>query len=265
MRIPIRMMGLATSFFWAILLIFAATAISSMENMKFDLAEATIAAEADQGLSLRIPLTLTNHGYYEISYFNISTEVFDTLGSQLTSGSTMIPAVKVGEQVKLDHDVRLNVTELSQIHQGILFDDTLLRVRETVSLKAAGVIPVQASGNTSVRWGAPLYGFCSWIASCQAFNSTHSRIEFQMSFQNHAAFSFLGTIDVSIYSNDTLAGNGQEVFYVEGYSPYQGTLGVYVPNEAMPAIEHYEVSLQTPYFEYGPVSFPCSGVISSVV
>jgi hypothetical protein len=263
MRLSIRIVGVATSVFWIFLIIFSVSAIYFIKDTQFELGEPQIYVTYDNELMFSIPIKIVNKGYYNLGYFNISTEIFDQEGSEITTGFTFIPLIGKGEVVNATHSMRLNLTDLLQTHQGLLFNDSELLVNQTVSMRAAEVIPIQASSNLSVPWGAPLYNFTlgkpELAAYVQPSSTVSSRVFVPMSFENHASFDVTGTVQVRMYnSTNALTGEGQIAVEAQQHSLYQGKLEL-VPTKGATRRGHFEVFFLTPLFSYGPLVIPYDG------
>jgi len=257
MRIAIRMIGIATSIFWIFLIIFSVSAMYSMKDIQMDFGEPQTSVTADGEMVLSLPITVINRGLYDLGYFNVSTLVMDQQGSVIARASTFLPVIRKGEAVSTSHDVRLNLTDLLGNYQNFLFNDAELRVSEAVSLRAAQLIPVQASAEHSMPWGAPLYDFALGTPEFSAYNATHSRVTVPLIFENHASFDLAGTVQLRMYnSSNVLTGEEQTAVQAWQHSPYQGDLELYVPFEGVTAGGRFEVSFVTPFFNYGPVVIP---------
>jgi hypothetical protein len=253
MRIPIRIIGIITSVFWIFLILFAFTAVYSMKDMQYSLGDLETAISQDNELLVSFPVSVTNTGYYNLASFNISMQVLNNNGSEVTRGSTIIPLVAQGQTVNTTHTMKLNVTDLLLTDRELLFNDSSWSIYEVVSMDAAEVIPVRASANLSLPWGAPLNNLIFGPLKTESYNQTHMRVLIPIRFENHAFFSFTGTVKARIYDNgNLLVGKSQINLDAPQHSPYKGELEFYLPARAVSSI-HCEALLETPFFTYGPM------------
>jgi hypothetical protein len=253
MRIPIRIIGIITSVFWIFLILFAFTAVYSMKDMQYSLGDLKTAINQDNDLLVSFPVSVTNTGYYNLASFNISMQVLNNNGSEVTRGSTIIPLVAQGQTVNTTHTMKLNVTDLLLTDRELLFNDSSWSIYEVVSMEAAEVIPVRASANLSLPWGAPLHNLIFGPPTTEWYNQSHMRVLIPIRFENHAFFNLTGTMKARIYDNgNVLVGKSQINFDVPQNSPYKGELEFYVPSRTVSNI-HCEALVETPFFTYGPM------------
>lgn len=257
MNIPIRMIGLATTFFWIFLLAFSASAVYFIKDVRFDFGEPQMGVTSDDKLFFSLPITIVNGGYYNIGFFNVTTEISDNENLLIARGSTFTPVIKRGDRITMLHNVTLDANDLLQHHQKYLFNDTELRINAIVGMRIAEVIPVQASSNFSMFWGAPLYNFAVGEIQYAFHNLTHSKAIVPISFENHAFFDIAGNIQIRMYnSTDSLLGEGQTAVNVGQHSPYNGNLELYVETTGLTAHGRFEVYFITPLFNAGPLVMP---------
>jgi hypothetical protein len=159
MRIPIKIMSLATTFFWIFLIAILITAVYSAKDLQFNFGQPQLKTTSDNKLLFSIPITIINKGFYDIDYFNITTKILDKDGFEITNGSTFIPVIGKGKEVNATNSMTVDINDLLQRNENYLFNDTELGIGEIGSIRIAEIIPVQASTNFSIPWGAPLYNF----------------------------------------------------------------------------------------------------------
>lgn len=257
MNITIRMIGVATTIFWIFLIVFAISAAYSAKDIEFRFGEPQTAVTADNQLLLSLPITVVNRGLYNIDHFNVTSSVSDPYGSEITRSSTLVSVIRKGQNVTAYHNFTLSIDDLLQNYQSYVFNDTDLVVNESVGFWLAEVIPVQASGNVTMPWGAPLYGFTVGEPTARAYNSTHSLISVPVRFENHAFFDLAGTLEVHLRNTRHQIGQGQTDIMVTQGSRYDGFVDVYVTNShantTRGSIEFY---FSCPYFSYGPLVIP---------
>jgi hypothetical protein len=257
MKIPIRMIGIATTFLWIFLIAFAASAFYSMKDLQFEFGDPQMSVTSENKLLFSMPITVTNVGYYNVGDFNVTTEIIDEAGFTVVRGSTFVPVIKKGDRVITAHNMTVDIDDLLQNNENCLFEDMEMRINEMVSMKLAEMIPVQASTNFSVPWGAPLYNFTLGEIAYSAYNLTHLRAVVPVSFENHAFFDLTGNIQMRMYnSTDALLGEGQTAIEVAQNSPYDGYVDVYVSTVGITSDGRFEVYFTTPFFNAGPLVIP---------
>jgi hypothetical protein len=257
MKVPIRMLGIATTFFWIFLIGFFGSAVYSLRDVHFDFGDPSLSANANNEIVFSLPVTIENKGFYNIGLFNVTTEVLDKEGFVVTRGFTSIPVIRKGENVTATHNMTINVNDLLQSDQNYLFNDTELEIREGVSMKIAEEIPVQASTNISIPWGAPLYNFALGRPEYTALNLTHFQVTVPISFDNHALFDIAGNLQVRMRNDaDLLVGDGQTTIQVSQHSSYNGYVEFYVRTADVTGTGRFEVYFLTPFFNYGPLVIP---------
>lgn len=257
MRIPIRMISIATTFLWIFLIVFLVSAVYSVKDVRFDFGEPQTGLTSDNKILFSLPITMDNKGYYNIGSFNMTTEILDKEGFMITRASTFIPVIEKNRLVMVTHNVTIDVNDLLQNSRDYLFNDTELELREMVGLKLAEVIPVQTSTNLSMLWGAPLYNFTLGQIEYAGFNRTHMTVIIPISFENHASFDLTGTIQIRMYnSTSSLVCEGQTTIEDPQNTQYQGYAELNVPIAAATENGYLEAYFLTPLFEFGPLVVP---------
>jgi hypothetical protein len=251
MRVPIRIISIATSAFWIFLIIFSASEIYSMKDFRVTIGQPQVSTTGDHELLLSFPVSVVNTGFYDVAHFNVSINILDTEGSTVAGGTMFMPVIGQGQAINITQDVKLNPTDLFQTHQSLLCNDTEFIANKSISMLATEFIPVEASSNSSIPWGAPLYNLALGTPLLAMFNATYSVATVPLSFENHAFFDVSGAVWLRAYSNaNLLIGQGQTSIQVAQHSPYDGNLEVYVPSGAG-SIARLEVFFVTTFFNYG--------------
>jgi len=257
MIIPIRMISIATTIFWLILIGFYASAVYSVKDIHFGFEDPQVGMASENNMLISLSINVDNKGYYNIGSFQTSTKIHDKEGFMITQGSTLIPVIEKGRQVTAFHNVTVNVSDLMQNNQEYLFNDAELKVHEIVGMELAEIIPVQASTNFSVPWGAPLYNFTLDEIKYEAHNLTHTTANFSLSFENHAFFSLDGSIQIYLYSStNVLISEGQTTIEASQQTPCQKCVELIVPTAGITEDGHVEVFLSTIFLKIGPLVFP---------
>jgi hypothetical protein len=257
MRIPIRMISLATSLLWIFLLAFTVSAFYSMAEVRLNFGRPQTTAISDDELLYSIPVVVTNGGCYDLDYFNISS-VFQGIQGTIAEGATFIPAIKKGDTLNATHQVKLNITDLLQIYQSYMFNDSEVQMNTTVNMKAAGLLSVQISSNMTLPWGAPFYNFTVGppsFAPLFTTNLARCKVVVPVNFENHAFFDLIGTLQLRMYnSTNSLVGEGQTEIAEPRGSTYNGSLEIDVPVTDVTSSGHFEISFAAPFFNFGPLT-----------
>ncbi|PMB75240.1 MAG: hypothetical protein C0193_01400, partial [Candidatus Bathyarchaeota archaeon] len=210
MQIPIRMIGITTTFFWIFLIAFFVSAVYSVKDLHIDFNEPQMNVTTDNKIVFSLPLTITNNGFYSLDDFNLTTKISDAENFTIANGTTFMPIINRDETATVTHNVTIDFNELLQHDKHFLFNNTELNICEIVGMKIAEMIPIQASANYSMPWGAPLYNFVLGQAQYVMANSTHFLVNLPISFENHAFFDVTGDIQIKMYNNTNgLLGEGQ--------------------------------------------------------
>ena len=260
MNVPIRMLGIATTIFWIILVAFIASAAYSIKDLNFNFGEPQFTTTSNNDLLLSLPLYIDNRGYYSLKAFNLTTVFSDAEGVEISRASTFVPVLPQGHKTTILHNATLNMASLSGNAQ-YLFNDSDLTIAVTAGLNFAELLPVELSTNFSYPWGAPFYDFAVGQPQYSRLNLSHTRVIAPLSFENHAAFDQSGNIRIKLYdSADSLLGESQTVFAVPRYSSFADDAEFSIPsrtvNLSAQRSGHFEVYISTAMFEYGPLVIP---------
>jgi len=251
------MISIATTFFWIFLIVFLVSAVYSFKDVRFDFGEPQIGLTSDNKILFSLPVTIDNKGYYNIGCFNVTTEILDREGFMITRASTFIPVIEKNRLIMVAHNVTIDVNDLLQNSQDYLFNDTELEMCETVSIKLAEVIPVQASTNLSMPWGAPLYNFTLGEIEYAGFNGTRMTATIPISFENHASFDLTGSIQICMYNGtNILVSEGQTTIETPQNTQYRGHIELNVPIAGATENGSFEAYFLTPLFKFGPLVIP---------
>jgi hypothetical protein len=257
MRRPIRILGIVTTFSWIFLIVFFVSAVYSAKYLQFDFGELQTSVTSHSKILFSLPITVTNKGYYNVGAFNLTTKVFDDNGFAVAHNSTFIPAIQKGVEITTNHNMTIDVDFLVQSDHNYLFNDTELEIDQIVGMKLAEVIPVQASANLSMPWGAPLHNFTIGEPRLELHNETHAKATVSMIFENHALFDLTGLIHVYMYDGDNeLVSEGQKPVEAPKNSMYESSLELYVSITETLGNGHIAICFQTSFFDYGPLVIP---------
>ena len=258
------MITVATSFLWVLLISFSVSAIYSLKDIRLDIGEPQATVTSDNELLVNFPIGIVNNGYYNLGDFNISTEIQDTQNSMMGRGFTFISLIKTGETVNTTLQTRTNITDVLQTHRNLIFNDTELQVNKTVSTKAAELISLQVSSNSTMPWGAPLYnltiGTPRFTMQITPNSAIYYRVAIPVSFENHAFFDLNGTVQLSMYDNGNIpTGTVKTVLEAPQQSSYRAELELDIPVAGTTRNGHFEVLFSTPFFNLGPLVIPYGG------
>jgi len=227
MKPAIRALGIATTIIWILLVVFSATAVYSVMNLRIGFEEPQF-SPSSKGVVLSLPFFINNSGYYDISELNITTRITDSNGTLLTLSKTFVPVVSTGSNVEAAHNISI---ELSDVMERIelIFNDSFFVFDTLVTLNFAYVVPVQLSMNMTVPWGAPFSNISIGEISVLSFNSTHVRVVVPVSFENHSFFDITGTMQLEIYNDiGELVTSGETSLNVQAQSAYNEQVGMYL-------------------------------------
>jgi hypothetical protein len=248
------MIGIATTIFWAFLIIFSISAAYSVKDFQFDFGDPQMSIALDNKLLFSLPIHIQNRGLYNLGSFNVTTDISDANGSPIAHGSTFVQTIRKGERVTVFHNVTMDINDVIQNSSSYLFSDSQLNIAESVGMSLAELIPVQASANLSYPWGAPLYNFALGAPAYEPYNITHIKVTVPISFENHAFFDLAGDLQINMYNSQDLSlGAGTATINAPQHSPYSGNIELYIAMtpQATPS-GYFELTLHAQYFNYGP-------------
>jgi hypothetical protein len=261
MKVPIRMLGIATSVFWVLLIVFIVLAAYSVTDLRFDLNDPQLTIDPDGQLIFNLPLIIDNGGYYSLREFHIATLFSNEEGQELSRAHTLVPVIPSGEIITINHNVTLNMEDIYRNHDNYLFEDNDLQVSLLVGLNFAEVLPSQISTNFTFPCGAPFSNFDLDQPDISRFNLTHSIISVPMSFENHALYDVLGSIDVELYDEaNSLVSETQELISTPQQTSYDENIELFVPinGNSLNSIQngYFNIYFSTLIFEHGPMVIP---------
>ena len=258
MNVPIRMLGIATSIFWILLVGFIASAAYSLKDLNFSIGEPQFTTTSNRDMALSLPLYIYNGGFYGLKGFNLTTLFSDANGTEVSRSSTFVSTIPHGQNTTILHNVTLNMDKLAESDEQYLFNDANLNAEVTAGLNFAELLPVQLSTNFTFPWGAPLYDLTLGQPRFRNPTRTSTAITVPISFENHAAFDLNGTVHANLYDKDgTLLAESEKLLDVSKGSEYAGNFDFAVPlstvSQSSMTGGRVEVSFSTSMFEYGPV------------
>jgi hypothetical protein len=233
-----------------------------MKDVRIDWGKPESTVTSDGKLILEFPIGIVNGGYYSLQDFNISEEIYDSQGTAIAKGTTLVSSIGTNDNLNTTHQITANLTDTLQNHQDLIFNDRELQTMTIVSVKTAELISFQISSNSTFSWGAPLYNLTiappRFMTQMGINNTNYYRVILPISFENHALFNLSGTGKVSIFDNrDTLMTTEvTSLFNVTQQSSYKGEIQLDIQAVNFTSNGHFEISFSTPLFNYGPIVIP---------
>jgi hypothetical protein len=185
-------MGIATTLLWILLIAFFVSAVYSIKDVDFRLDFSRLSTPyltADNKLVFSVPVNISNRGFYDLGSFNMTTVISDEEGSINLRDSTFVDVVRKGENVTTFHNISLNVDSLLQ---NYLFNDTSLKIKATIGMSIAKVIPIQVATSQPVPWSAPISNLSVGLSTPRFLNMTHVLLTVSISFENRNDFVDVG-------------------------------------------------------------------------
>ena len=258
----IRALGWATKILWIILIAIVVTIGYSATQINIAFGETTTTV-TEQALTISVPINIRNAGLYDINQLNITTRIVDQTGNPLVTDSTLTRVIPKRTDTTTTHTMILNITKMlaeqNNTRNNLVLNDTDLTAFQYVSFNYANAIPLSVHANYTMQWGAPLSNLVIGNPMYQFYNSTHSRISVQISFDNHNQYvPVTGVTRIEVYnSHNTLKGTGTTSINAQPYSSCSTTVSVLVSNfRTLPASGLIRLFFETSMFDYEPKEVP---------
>ena len=261
MNVPTRMLGVATSIFWVLLIAFVALAAYSVKDLSIDFGEPEYSITSENELRLALPVYVDNRGYYSLKNLHLSTVFSDMEGYEISRSETIVPILPHGETSTILHNVTLDPFILLERGDQYLFHDNNINISFAAGLNFAELLPVEISANFTFPWGAPFYDFTVDDPSFEIRDFTHVTISAPISFENHAIFDIAGNLRIELYDNqNSLLSESQTVFFVPQNSAYEGNVEFVIPLTMLSSSTvqrgHFDVYFDMGVLQYGPLVIP---------
>lgn len=261
MNVSIRMLGVATSIFWVLLIAFLALAAYSVKDLSIDFGEPEYAVTLEGELTLALPLYVDNRGYYSLKDFYLSAVFSDAEGYEISRSETIVPVIPHGETSTILYNVTLDTFSLLERGDQYLFNDSDLNIFFAAGLNFAELIPAEISTNFTYPWGAPFYNLTVGEPSFEIIGFTDVTISAPINFENHAFFDLAGYIRIELYdSQDSLLSENQTALFVPQHSAYEGNIEFSIPLTALSLSAaqsgHFDVYFDMGILQYGPLVIP---------
>lgn len=253
MRQAIRAVSWAIYLFWIILIFFTATvaysAYQTGEGIGFD---EPYNRFFNNVVTASLPFHLNNKGFYDIANLNLTTSISDSAGLPVSDSSTIILLVPHGTRISLTHNITLNMSQIpSETLSDLLFLDSNLTVETALKMDYAKAIPLQASYNFTMPWGAPLSHLTLGTISQSGAQAT-----VPVSFENHSLFPVNGTMLIEIVDNlNQVIGQASTGTIVQPQGRFVGSVSVPLSGNLADA-STARLYFDTSVFDYGPVVMP---------
>ena len=195
------MLTVATVILWLLILFFSVTSVYSVLNVGVNIGEAQMLPSGN-GVTVSLPFSIDNNGYYEIADLNLTTRVTDPDGTVLDRTETFVELIPQGTTVNASHTITVDLDDImSMDHLPLLLNDSDFNVEIFAGLNFARAVPVQLSTNVTLPWGAPFAHFSVGTLSVSQHNSSHVEASIPVSFENHAIVDIAGTLKMEVYSS----------------------------------------------------------------
>jgi len=203
---------------------------------------------------MSLPFYIDNGGFYDISDLNVTTDINNHDGTSLSNSTTLIPLISRGSRVDGTHNISISMDDvISKDLTSLLFQDSVFDIDMFVSLKHAGVIPLQLYSNTTLPWGAPLANLSIGEISFIPINLTHFRLITPIGFENHSFFALNGTLRLELVDDlNQRVGAGTTDLSVPPMTPCNTQVEVVVRIDAGIPTEA-NIYFETSAFGFGPV------------
>jgi len=250
MKLAIRALGWTTYILWLILIVFTVTAIysASQLNISFDEPQWSVSGGT---MTLSLPFSLNNTGFYDVSNLNISTLIRTEEGLSVSNSSTFVPLIASGSRIYAMHNISVSLDDLTSDRLShLLFNDTVLGSEMSIALTYATVIPFKISTNLTMPWGAPLSNL-----TIRNPYFTDSTIVVPTSFENHSFFNLTGTMRLELVNNLNQQVGAEIIgINVPPRSLYSNDVAVSVSGPMN--IKEVRIYFHTSVLSYGPVVIP---------
>ena len=232
MRQATRALGWATTILWIAVAVFIGTCLySAMEvvqaNMGGNLLGDPAFSSSNGSATISFPFSFNNSGFYDISDLNISTQITESTGSQISSAHTNIDLIAPGSHIEDVHNISFSLTQIASENLAhLLFDSGNFSVEFLIGLRFAYIFPFQLSVETVMPWGAP---FSNLSIGEPVFDFINRNVTIPYSFRNNSPFNITGTVSANIYdSGNALAGSGMTILNAESSRPFADTLVIQI-------------------------------------
>jgi hypothetical protein len=204
----IRALGWLSKLIWIVTILLPVTFGLSMGKLfqpdTIGFGEATTSF-VNSRIRISLPFYINNTGYYDISNVNVTTVLKNSEGKNAVEGETLIPAIRAGSKVNASHEIEVILDELTGEMEYLFFNDTMLNLNVSFSLKFAYILGVSLHTNLTIPWGAPLHNLTIYRIT---FDQSTGKLIIHVTFENHSPLTIDGTLQIMVYNNaDEVIGN----------------------------------------------------------
>jgi hypothetical protein len=266
MKWAIRALSLAIYVLWLIVIVFTVTAVYSATQLGIDFSGEPQTSTSGGTMTLSVPFSINNRGFYDITDLNITTIIQESEGTLVSNSSTIVPLISSGSKVDATHNISISLNNMTSASLSrLLFNDTNFNVNMSLALNYARVIPLKISTSfQNFAWGAPLYNLSIGDVTVNSIpgNFTHVRAILPISFENHSFFTLNGTVRTEIVNTlNQKVGDSTTQINVPPKSGGSIPLTVFV-STSYGSLKEARLYFEFPsVFSYGPVVIPIPGVI----
>ena len=253
MKVPIKALGWATRFFWAIALAFAVTCAYSATLIRVNIGEPATSL-AEENFIICLPINFDNKGMYTITNFNFTTLIMDLSGDCITKATTVQDEIPPKKNMTILHNVSLNVVETLN-NTDYLFNDSEFTLWSSIRVTYANVIPFAFEASTVIPWGAPLSNLTIGAPQYDIQNVTHLKVSIPVSFENHSPyFGINGSLRIELLDNgEQRLGNNRLPIDVASHQPFNELIEIIIRMENVSRVRQLKFWFETSSFNYGPV------------
>lgn len=253
MKVPIKALGWATRFFWAIALAFAVTCAYSASLIRVNIGEPATSL-TEESLTISLPVNFDNKGFYTITDFNFTTLIMDVREYCISKATTVQAEIPSKNQMTILHNISLNIFETLN-NTNYLLNDSELTLWSSIRVTYANVIPFAFASNTSIPWGAPLSNLTIGAPQYEIYNTTHLKLTVPVYFENHSPyFGINGSLRIELLDNmDQRLEEIRLPLNVATNQQYDELIETVMRMEAVYRVRQLKFWFETSSFNYGPV------------
>ena len=188
----VRALGWAGRILLIIIALYVATSLYSFVNLlmggAFGMGQPGFAVKGED-MSVSIPFSFNNTGYYDVTDLNLSTVINDLKGNLLSKDETIVASIPRGVKVERTHNVSLSLMKLfSGNITRLLLEDNEFRANVSIGWRYAQSLGFRIDlGGMPFQWGAPMSNLSLKPGALKS-NGTHNILETELSFENHSQF-----------------------------------------------------------------------------
>ena len=254
MKQVIKALGWLSRLIWVVVILLPITFGLSMEKLfrpdVIGFGEVTTSF-SDNKVCISMPFCVNNTGYYDISNVNLTTVLKDKKGGIIAQGETFILAIRAGSKVNASHNIYVSLDKLSGDMEYLLFNDTLLDLNASFSLRFAHVLGVTLNTNLTVPWGAPIHNF---TVSTVTYDPVTQKLSISVTFENHSPLTVEGNLHIILYNaNNETIGNQYLSLEVASQDLFVGSVEIPVDTSKITESGYMFLYFGTKEFTAGPI------------